>query len=281
MLPYDLENFILNDIPNRYTDLPHHYTAFKPLIAIHDPMAHDPTRPTLPPLHDAVNESGNLRYWVITNEAIWAGQHHAMDEIAEVLWALFHWLNQETGKEDQAFTDGEGTDVQQCVWHLARSFRRRIVLPEITSHGISQTSTSARRAGLPTLRESLLFRPWVFYTPKVPYRDPEVDEDENLPPHELFDEVQSLYPFPDDLFWKEGDEGEWNGDGVPVWKDVGRDAKAGDGVRREDLKGEETVLTDEIIALVEAREKLQMMVGSQYDGSDMEVDDDMEDASEM
>lgn len=35
--------------------------------------------------------------------------------------------------------------------------------------------------------------------------------------HALFSEEGVLYPFPDELFWQDGDEGEWDGDGVPVW----------------------------------------------------------------
>ena len=274
MLPYELENFILNDIPNQHADLPQHYTAFRPLIAVHDPTTHDPTASTLPPLHDTANESGNLRYWVITNESMWAGQHRAIDEIAEVLWAFFHWLNQETRKGVEAFTDGEGTDVNHCVWHLARSFRRRIVLPEVPSDEFLQTSTLTRRVGLPTPRESLLFRPWVFYTPKVPYRDLAVEEDSIWPPHRLFDELQCLYPFPDELFWEEGDEGEWDGDGVPVWKDAGKDAEAGQGVRRADLAGEAVLLTDEVRALVEAREEIHIAVGSLDEDWDAEDDNE-------
>lgn len=38
--------------------------------------------------------------------------------------------------------------------------------------------------------------------------------------HALFSEEGVLYPFPDELFWNEGDEGEWDGDGVPLWLDV-------------------------------------------------------------
>ena len=258
MLPWDLEDFILSDIPNQHADLPQHFLVSKPLIPIHDPTIHDPTRSTLPPLHDTVNESGNLRYWVITNDSMWAGQHRAMDEAAEVLWSLFHWLNQETHKEMHAFTNGPGTDTEQCVWYLARFFRRRIVLPELPSDTVSQANTLNRRGDLPTLREALLFRRWIFYTPRIPERDFIDPEDHVSRPHGLFDAKRVLYPFPDALFWQEGDEGKWNGEGVPVWKNVGQDAKAGQGVRRSaDLTIKDYVLPHETKLLLRERQGLR------------------------
>ena len=150
-------------------------------------------------------------------------------------------------------TDGNGTDEERCVWHLARSFRRRIVLPEAPSDDTPQAHMPSRRAGgRPTLHESLLFRPWVFYHPRIPDRDHEAIENDEHPPHFLFDEEDCLYPFPDKLFWKNGDEGEWaKEDGVPEWREVGRDAEAGNGVRRNSSGVEEVMLTEETLALIE------------------------------
>lgn len=183
---------------------------------------------------------------------MWAGQHRAQDEIAEVLWSFFHYFHQEMRKELPNPTDGNGTNEERCVWHLARSFRRRIVLPEVPSDDTPQANMPSRPGGgRPRLRESLLFRPWVFYTPKVPDRDHQAIENDENPPHFSFDEENYLYPFPDGLFWKDGDEGEWTHEGVPAWREVGRDAKAGDGVRRNGLGAEEVILTEETMALLD------------------------------
>jgi hypothetical protein len=49
--------------------------------------------------------------------------------------------------------------------------------------------------------------------------------------HELFDEYDVMYPFPDDLFWDEGDEGEWDEEGAPPWRDVKEGEGEGEGER--------------------------------------------------
>lgn len=76
--------------------------------------------------------------------------------------------------------------------------------------------------GLPPFRESLLFRPWALTSPVLLDRDRHDEDGEPIPTgkHVLFNEEMVLYPFPDELFWKDGDEGEWDGDGVPQWLDV-------------------------------------------------------------
>ncbi len=247
-IPWDLENFLTSELPNQYSDLPKHFTAFKSLIPVHDAAAHDPATATLPSLRDTVAESGNLRYWVITNESMWAGQHRALDEISEVIWSFFHWFS------ENALIDiatGNGTITHSFCWELARSFRRRIVLPEVPVDDVHPAHTPSRRVGLPTLRESLLFRPWVYYTPKRPDREYiEINANENRA-HLLFDEDRARYPFPDHLFWKVGDEGEWDGEGVPIWRVVGKSAKAGEGVRKRTLTEDEMKLTPRELVLIQ------------------------------
>ena len=256
IIPYDLENFILNDISNQYPDLPHNYTAFKPLISVHDPAAHDPATATLPSLQDTVAESGNLRYWVVTNESMWAGQHRVMDEISEVLWSLFHWFNHGEAMDPERNTGNNNTDDDECAWYLARMFRRRIVLPELPTDDIQHTNVSNRRSGLPTLRESILFRPWAFYTPKIPDRTFYELNDDDEAPHPLYDRIDEdrmQYPFPDHLFWTDGDEGQWDGDDVPLWSDVGKDVKAGDGIRRRELEDDEGLIIQDLMDLMGIR----------------------------
>ena len=194
---------------------------FKPIIPVHDSSRHNPQISPLPPVQDTVAESGNLRYWVITNESMWAGQHQALDEIAELLWSFFHWFNQSV-QPRPGLHHLVGTDVEPCIWQIARSCRRRIVLPEVPSdEGANPRKPSASNPlppGLPSLRESLLFRPWVFQPPMSAKRAYAADGERLY--HDLFDEEAVLYPFPDDLFWKEGDEGLWDEAGAPSWTEA-------------------------------------------------------------
>ena len=215
VVPGSLENYILSTLPQDY-DLPSHFTDFKPLIPVHDASEHDPFTAIIPSLHDTAAESGNLRYWVITNESMWAHQHRVLDEFAELMWSMFHWFHHamgSTGRDDGRMN----TDKFDCIWRLARSFRRRIVLPEITD---DQSHSEAMKPGLPSLRETLLFRSWAFKDTITPERQVVGSDVEHGEPHELFADERFLYPFDDDLFWKEGDEGEWDGDGVPSWVEV-------------------------------------------------------------
>ena len=87
-----------------------------------------------------------------------------------------------------------------------------MVLPEV-----SATSSSTMRAGLPSLREALLFRPWAFATPILPYRGTYFQRDQS---HELFNDAWVRYPFDDDLFWQASDEGIRDEGGVPSWTDA-------------------------------------------------------------
>lgn len=154
---------------------------------------------------------GNLRYWVITNETMWAQQHRVLDEIAELLWSLFHWFNQASGIDGGTGTTRTRTDRSACKWHLARSFRRRIVLPEV-----SDQSAVTMKSGLPSLRETLLFRPWAFASPITTDRSFTGQEGGNGG-HDLFIDGCARYPFPDDLFWHESDQGDWDEGGAPSW----------------------------------------------------------------
>ena len=147
---------------------------------------------------------GIFRYWVITNESMWAQQHRVLDETAELIWSLFHWFNQVGGRD----ATRTRTDSPACKWHLARSFRRRILLPEVSEH-----SAVAMKSGLPSFQETLLFRPWAFASPITPEGNISVNE---VGDHELFDEKCVLYPFPDDLFWHASGEGTWTEEEYPL-----------------------------------------------------------------
>lgn len=192
IIPQDLEYYILYTLPQRYADLPDHFTSQPCLIPLHNPAAYTGTN--IPSLPDNASEAGNLRYWVITNESMWAGQHRAIDEVFELLWALFHWLMQ------QSLSGGLSLNVNtsnlECVYHIARTFRRRVVMPGVSEH-------EELGPGLPSKREAALFRPWALLSPVMVDRSA-WDEDTS---HELFDDESIRYPFEDELFWK-GDEEE-------------------------------------------------------------------------
>ncbi|KAL9024300.1 MAG: hypothetical protein Q9196_006616 [Gyalolechia fulgens] len=193
LIPMDLETHITHELAHRYDDLPENALS-QVLIPAHDPSKHDPTTTTMPSLHDTSDESGNLRYWLITKESIWAGQHHVLDEVSELLAALFHWFQSDkTGDMTYA------TDDPHCIWHLAEIFRRRLILPE--------TSRTLERGQTLPLREARLFRAWVMAPPPNDSKMPRV-------PNQLADEGDIA----DELFWTDGDEGTWDcEEGVPVW----------------------------------------------------------------
>lgn len=249
MIPWDLEHYIVTQLPQDFPDLPTYVAERKILIPVHDASKHDHATAILPSLQDVASEKGNLRYWVISNTSMWAGQHHALDEITEILYSMFQWFKQAswisnfrgprllgpwlTNRDPEPL----GTDTKECIWHTARLCRRRIILPGIFSddghdHRISSSPGTSIKAPVPILRESLLFRPWVFHTPKRQQWDILLAERDSVAAHPLFDENGVLYPFPDELFWKEGDEGEWDEDGVPSWKvkKVQDDEKTGERV---------------------------------------------------
>ena len=205
VVPWALEDYLLSTLPEQYGDIPQHFIDSRPLIPVHDASKHDPSTAVLPPLQETAHESGNLRYWVITNESMWAQQHRVMDEMAEQMWSLFHWFN-------VAFNAATiGINESERKWYLARSFRRRVVLPEV-----SATSSASMKAGLPSLREALLFRPWAFATPIVPYRS----HVQRGTAHELFNDAWVRYPFDDSLFWQASDEGIWDEGCMPSWTDT-------------------------------------------------------------
>lgn len=236
MIPWDLETYILTQLPQDYPDLPTYVAERKLLIPVHDPSKYDQTTTILPSLQDVASEKGNLRYWVIDNTSMWAGQHHVLDEIAEILYSMFHWFNQAawiSNSRGPRLLLGTpqrprdpwplGTDTKECIWQTARLCRRRLTLPNIPcddghDHRISSSPGTSIKAPMPTLRESLLFRPWVFHTPKRQRWDYSLTIRDLQVAHHLFNENGVLYPFPDELFWKEGDEGEWDEDGAPSWR---------------------------------------------------------------
>ncbi|KAL8640619.1 MAG: hypothetical protein Q9226_008726, partial [Calogaya cf. arnoldii] len=157
IIPMDLEVSIVSELTTRCLGTPGLKSEHLPsLIIVHDPSKHDPRTATVPSLADTRNDSGNPRYWLITNENMWAGQHRAADEVSELLTTLFDWfLHCERQPGDDP--PKHGTDAYHCIWHLARAFRRRLVLPDV--------SDKRERGELLSKREANLFRPWALARP--------------------------------------------------------------------------------------------------------------------
>ncbi|KAL8706294.1 MAG: hypothetical protein Q9201_000670 [Fulgogasparrea decipioides] len=208
VVPLDLQRYITNDVQSRYEDLPENALS-KLLLPVHDPSKYDSITATVPSLHDTASEIGNLRYRLVTNQSMWAGQHRALDEVAELLNSLFSWFMH---REDFSLpvTDGHkfATDNDQCIWHLAASFRRRLILPK--------ASTKLERGQSLPAREARLFRAWAL-TPLPRVERPYEEENEKM--QEFQDEVARGGDIPDGLFWGEGNKGTWDEEGVPVWLD--------------------------------------------------------------
>ncbi|KAL9119144.1 MAG: hypothetical protein Q9187_004301 [Circinaria calcarea] len=198
LIPYELENYLLNELPSSYPDLPASYTAKPILIPVHDPAKHAPNA-TLPSLADVPGEAGNLRYWVITNTNMWACQHRVMDEVFEVLWSLFHQFTESIKINNSATIAGH-----HATWYMAKSFR---ILPKVSTPNTKSSTTASWNskgliAGNVDLREAALFRAWVFSVPSYVSREFTVDYSER---EIVFDEEAYMYPVPDELFWRDED----------------------------------------------------------------------------
>lgn len=237
IIPYELEQFIHQLVADALTDAGMAADGLLPILI----PVHEPGKGTaiLPDLHETVEPSGNIRFWVVGNELMWAGLDRRIDEVFEVLWSLFHWHVQT--HTIAGFPNGMRFDQGLATYHLALEFRHRLT-PVLESHDgkTSANSQEARfeasgdahrerfRSRTLSPREALLFREWAFHVPMVPQRNYN-DSDRG----EYCDEDDMIYPFPDDLFWKEGDEGDADRDGVIPWHDVesSGDEAADDGSR--------------------------------------------------
>ncbi|KAL2039996.1 hypothetical protein N7G274_007399 [Stereocaulon virgatum] len=213
IVPWILENYFWLLFEDHA--VPVHITNVGPLIPIHNASAHNSTR--LPSLQDTSDESGNLRYWVITNESMWDHQDPLLHEFSELMWSMVHRFHQAMENKASRAT-GSNTDSQESLWRLAQNLRRHIVLPE--EFPDDQVSTEATRHNhLPT-RECLLFKHWALRNTVIPERRQISRRGESIYFHRLFRDEYFEYPFDDSLFWEEGDEGEWGREGTPAWVNV-------------------------------------------------------------
>ncbi|KAL9609564.1 MAG: hypothetical protein Q9167_005674 [Letrouitia subvulpina] len=205
VIPADLQDFITQEITSRYPELGS--LARGLLIPIHNPNGYRPLGlPALPPLVDNNTESGNLRYWLITKESMWAGQHYALGEAAKLLSVLFQWFfllgDNENFSHDRNGVLNRGTDNPNCIWYVADELRQQLILPNLET-----SAPTTRRLGIP-LKEALLFRSWVAEAPET--EDADAFWSQRAP----MDEDSTV---DDSLFWKSGDEGDWEEEGAPGW----------------------------------------------------------------
>ena len=214
VVPWTLENHFWTLFEDHA--VPAHFTKFESLIPVHDASAHSSSS-RLPSLQDTGDERGNLRYWVITNESMWDHQTPLLHEFSELMWSMVHRFHQAMENKASRVT-GSNTDSQDSLLRLAQNLRRHIVLPEKFSD--DQVSTEATRCNHLSTRESLLFRPWALRNTAIPQRRRSSRYPEPTDFHRLFRDEYFLYPFDDSLFWEDGDEGEWDGEGAPAWVDV-------------------------------------------------------------
>lgn len=209
IIPMALQKFITEELSYHYGDLSANALS-EILIPVYDPSRYDATTATLPSLPDTVSDGGNIRYWLITNQSMWAGQHRVLDEVAELLSMLFNWFTRDRPYMLRPHFSRQprfGTDDPQCIWYIADFFRRRLILPT--------TSNTLQRDDTLSERETRLFRAWALTRPPravskhYPYEDMEKIEDG----------LEKEGDIADKLFWEDGDEGTWDDEeGVPMWR---------------------------------------------------------------
>ena len=138
----------------------------------------------------------NLKFWRINGSNMWAGQHYVLDETFEILRSCYRWFR--VGKSDDA----------SGVLHFARAYRERVMLPAIPD--VYEHQSTQLLSKLPSLRESMLFLPWVTQYPlTVTSRDTAAVEE----------------------YWCHGDEGYWDLPGIPLWHPSPREQMSGQATR--------------------------------------------------
>ncbi|KAI4186425.1 MAG: hypothetical protein L6R41_003503 [Letrouitia leprolyta] len=218
LIPMDLETHITNELAHRYDGLPEDVLS-QTLIPAHDPSKYDPATAILPTLNDTFDEKGNLRYWLISNKSMWARQHRVVDEVSEILAALFDWFVPRDGPWDNDAQDDQSdsrretnyaTDNPRCIWHLAERMRRCLILPEASG------TPEPERSQTLSVREARLFRAWVLERPPAIPWSHFVEGDSKI--QKFQQAMAKKWDVDEKLFWKDGDEGTWDlEEGVPVW----------------------------------------------------------------
>lgn len=237
IIPLDLEHYILHDIPQQHSDLPHSAMKFPLIIPVHDPTKyteytdallqenqHDP----IPSLADKADERGNLRYRIISRDNIWAGQHPMLDEIAILLRFLCQWFGQAISIRSFDFLPKDfHTGSEAAISHLAWSYRSLQLRTIGKANGELPYSSESMRTRRPALtREYEIFRQWI----KQPDEEDggEVDGNRGVKTLQQYldacpqtegdegeQDEEGVSPY--HSWWSKGDEGEWDEEGAPPW----------------------------------------------------------------
>jgi hypothetical protein len=216
IIPYDLEQHISQVVNDVREDSGVEIPEF--LIPIHEQGKGSGLIPDYTETTDS--KIGNIKYWVLSNEMMWRGIHPRIDEIFHVLDILYQVF---LLYEDNHMGPGQGSrqhpeariDTEFFKNSLGTNLRRRLPadLEDCHSDGTKADTNSVMATGASkplyqhcaiTAKEALKFRQWVFGGPDIP-----VHYEGSVP----------TYPSPDELFWKDEEEGVWNGDEIPQWTD--------------------------------------------------------------
>ena len=232
IIPLDLEIYILHDIPQQHNDLPHLCMTYPPIIPVHDTtkytqytdmLLQENQYDPIPSIADKADEGGNLRYRIITERNMWAGQHPVLDEIAILLRFLCQWFDHATSTRfSVVLPEDFNTDSERAIFNLAWSYKSLQLRAMGKANGELPYSSGRIRTGrLALTREYEIFRQWVkqpdekdgnhdgISSQRHPDLCPRTEEDEN----EWSTEGALTSP----RWWTEGDEGEWDEGGAPPW----------------------------------------------------------------
>ncbi|RPB01905.1 hypothetical protein L873DRAFT_1802733 [Choiromyces venosus 120613-1] len=171
---------------------------FRVLIPIHNPI--NTTRPA-PPIG-----IWNYRYWVIGNITMWAKWDPRIDEIFEVLWALFHTEAQPSSFAYRCNPD-EQEDLELATL-LAVKFDQRVIPASSLIPQAEQTTLGS----WPDAREKELFHEWMLHFPQHQNRNYIWETH-----HSTYVEGRARV-FPDELWWKEEVDGANDGGNWAEWE---------------------------------------------------------------
>ena len=216
-IPADLEEFIRDDLLPSIPNLPHHYDRNGVLIPIIDPLVNQASA-ILPSLRDSRAEAGNLRYWMINKENMWAGQHPILDELSEVYKAIhcaqsFDHAGMDPFYKRELKHNYDATE-PDSILSLAHVLRRRTLGPACLK-GHSRPASGINQ------REKLLFHAWILSDPARCNEGYSTETDDyGKGRRDEFDQDDYIYPIPESLFWTDGEEEQYPADYVPDWTEV-------------------------------------------------------------
>ncbi|KAI9800277.1 MAG: hypothetical protein M1833_003391 [Piccolia ochrophora] len=177
------------------------------LIPVHE-VGHG--NQVLPDLPEDLSPKGNLRYWVIGNETMWAGIDRKIDMVFDVLKTITGWI--------ESRGTGAYIDTPSSLHHFAHEYRKMLPyslegpankdkgqlgssgdldpasasLINDTSQRCPMSADNGGRKDTTVCREAHLFRQWVLHWPLA--RDQSAID-------QCYYASPSPYPPPDEAFW--------------------------------------------------------------------------------